>query len=224
MRNRNDSRLREEAGRPRPWAWLRWARWGRREGGGACGGTSCGCPGAVGARQAPAGARRVALVGSPNVGKSALFNHLTGAYATVSNYPGTTVEVTRGEGVVEGETVEVIDTPGFYSFLPVTEEERVTRRLLVEERPDLILHVVEAAALDRMLPLTFQLLEAGFPVILVLNMMDECERLGLSVDVDALSARLGIPVVATVAATGQGVDQLKQEVAHGGRSLLESAI
>ena len=98
------------------------------------------------------------------MGKSALFNHLTGAYATVSNYPGTTVEVTRGEGVVEGETVEVIDTPGFYSFLPVTEEERVTRRLLVEERPDLILHVVEAAALDRMLPLTFQLLEAGFPV------------------------------------------------------------
>src|SRR5690606_42119365 len=95
---------------------------------------------------------------------------------------------------------------------------------LVEERPDLILHVVEAAALDRMLPLTFQLLEAGFPVILVLNMMDECERLGLSVDVDALSARLGITVVATVAATGQGVDQLKQEVAHGGRSLLESAI
>src|SRR5690606_23535743 len=93
----------------------------------------------------------------------------------------------------------------------------------VEERPDLILHVVEAAALDRMLPLTFQLLEAGFPVILVLNMMDECERLGLSVDVDALSARLGIPVVATVAATGQGVDQLKQEVANGGRPILEPA-
>lgn len=175
-------------------------------------------------RPAPAGARRVALAGSPNVGKSALFNALTGAYVTVSNYPGTTVEITRGTGRIAGEEVEMVDTPGFYSFLPVSEEERVTRRLLFTERPDLVLHVVQAAALDRMLPLTLQLLEAGFPVILVLNMMDEFERLGLSVDVAALSARLGIPVVTTVASTGRGIDQLRREVAHHGRRVLEPAV
>lgn len=189
----------------------------------AAGGSAC-CHGATGVRPAPAGARRVALAGSPNVGKSALFNALTGAYVTVSNYPGTTVEITRGTGRIAGEEVEMVDTPGFYSFLPVSEEERVTRRLLFTERPDLVLHVVQAAALDRMLPLTLQLLEAGFPVILVLNMMDEFERLGLSVDVAALSARLGIPVVTTVASTGRGIDQLRREVAHHGRRVLEPAV
>lgn len=223
MRNHNDSQMGEAVtGRRGRWAAALGARGAHRQA--TCDEPSCGCHGAARVRQAPAGARRVALVGSPNVGKSALFNLLTGAYATVSNYPGTTVEVTRGQGIVEGESVELIDTPGFYSFLPVTEEERVTRELLQEERPDLVLHVVEAAALDRMLPLTLQLLEAGFQVILVLNMMDECERLGLTVNAEALAALLGIPVVATVAATGRGVDELRQEVAHCGRSLLESAV
>ncbi|HEY8531456.1 MAG TPA: FeoB small GTPase domain-containing protein [Limnochorda sp.] len=225
MLNHNRSHSRTRARSAGSWigAWL-----ARRERRGPqprpCGDGSCGCHGAVGTRHAPAGARRVALVGSPNVGKSALFNLLTGVYATVSNYPGTTVEIMRGEGIVGSEAVELIDTPGLYSFLPVTEEERVTWRLLQEERPDLVLHVVEAAALDRMLPLTLQLLEAGFPVILVLNMMDECERLGLSVKVDALSSRLGIPVVATVAASGRGVQELEQEVARCGRLLLEHAV
>ncbi|BAS26592.1 iron transporter [Limnochorda pilosa] len=164
------------------------------------------------------------LVGSPNVGKSALFNALTGAYVTVSNYPGTTVELTRGAGRLGDEEVELVDTPGFYSFLPVSEEERVTRHLLLTEQPDLVLHVVEAVALDRMLALTLQLLEAGFTVILVLNMMDECERLGLSVDVAGLSARLGIPVVATVASRGLGLDELRREVALHGRRILEPAV
>ncbi len=152
---------------------------------------------------------KIAIVGSPNVGKSVLFHRLTGTYVTVSNYPGTTVEVFRGSGSIGKETFEVIDTPGMYSFLPVTEEERVARSILLKERPDLILHVADAKNLERMLPLTLQLMETGLPVILVLNMTDEAERLGIQFDLSLLSERLGIPVVATISTTGQGIETLK---------------
>ena len=124
-------------------------------------------------------AAKLALVGSPNVGKSALFNALTGARVIVSNYPGTTVEVYRGKACIQGRDYEVIDTPGMYSLLPITEEEYVTRRLLMQERPDLVLHVVDAKNLERSLVLTLQLLEADLPLILVLNVIDEAEALGL---------------------------------------------
>src|SRR5512147_3219942 len=112
----------------------------------------------------------VAIVGSPNVGKSALFNRLTGAYVTVSNYPGTTVEVTRGRCQAAG--LQVVDTPGLYSLLPTTEEERVARRLLFAESPQAVLNVADAKNLERLLPLTLQLLEAGLPVMLVANILD----------------------------------------------------
>jgi ferrous iron transport protein B len=154
--------------------------------------------------------RMIAIVGSPNVGKSVLFHRLTGTYVTVSNYPGTTVEVFRGKGTIGGETFEVVDTPGMYSFLPITEEERVTRSILLTERPDLILHVVDAKNLERMLPLTLQLLETGLPVILVLNIIDEAERLGIRFDLPYLRKKLAIPVVATASTTGQGIDTLKE--------------
>src|SRR5512139_2348662 len=93
---------------------------------------------------APARGKKVALVGNPNVGKSVLFNALTGAYVTVSNYPGTTVEVSRGKGRLAGKQVGVVDTPGMYRLIPVTEEERVARDILLEESPSLVLHVVDA--------------------------------------------------------------------------------
>jgi ferrous iron transport protein B len=115
--------------------------------------------------------RKIAIVGSPNVGKSVLFNNLTGSYAAVSNYPGTTVEVSRGKAKFGEEEFEVIDTPGMYSLLPITEEERVARSILLDEQPAAILHVIDARNLERMLPLTLQLLEAGLPAILVLNIM-----------------------------------------------------
>ncbi|MCX7771454.1 MAG: 50S ribosome-binding GTPase, partial [Proteobacteria bacterium] len=86
---------------------------------------------------------------------------MTGAYVTVSNYPGTTVEVSRGWYSIDGMKLEIIDTPGMYSMLPISEEERVTRTLLIEEKPELVLHVVDAKNLGRMLPLTLQLIEAG---------------------------------------------------------------
>ncbi|HSL70458.1 MAG TPA: ferrous iron transport protein B [Longimicrobiales bacterium] len=155
---------------------------------------------------------RIALVGAPNVGKSALFNRLTGAYVTVSNYPGTSVEVSRGTLRLEGWTVEVIDTPGLYSLLASTEEERVARGVVLDGESDVLVHVVDAKALPRMLPLTLQLVEAQKPLILAVNMMDEAERLGLGIDLELLARRLSIPVVPIVAIRGRGVEALIAEM------------
>lgn len=154
------------------------------------------------------GRRRIVLVGSPNVGKSLLFNNLTGAYATVSNYPGTTVELTRGTAR-RGETeYEVIDTPGMYALLPTSEEERVGRAVLREGRADVVLHVVDAKNLERMLALTLQFLEAGLPLALALNVMDEAEERGIEIDAARLGRELGIPVVPLVSTTGRGMPEL----------------
>lgn len=152
--------------------------------------------------------RRLVLVGSPNVGKSLLFNNLTGAYATVSNYPGTTVELTRGTAQRGGVEWEVIDTPGMYALLPTSEEERVGRAVLREGRADVVLHVVDAKNLERMLSLTLQFLEAGLPLILVLNVMDEAEERGIAIDAPRLSRDLGIPVIPAVSTTGRGIPEL----------------
>lgn len=155
----------------------------------------------------------IAIVGSPNVGKSVLFNALTGAYVTVSNYPGTTVEVARGKGRVNGAQVGVVDTPGMYRLIPMTEEERVARDILLQDSPAAVLHVVDAKNLERMLPMTLQLIEAGLPVILVANLMDEAERLGVEVNTHALAESLGIAVIATALTRGRGLDALKDALA-----------
>jgi ferrous iron transport protein B len=156
--------------------------------------------------------KKVAIVGNPNVGKSVLFNNLTKHYATVSNYPGTSVEVSRGTAHIAGEEVEVIDTPGIYSLSPITEEERVARRILLDEELFLVIHVVDAKNLERMLPFTLQLLEARLPLVLVLNMMDEATKTGVSIDTELLEKELGIPVIETVSTTGEGVDLLKRRM------------
>ncbi|MBU5613348.1 ferrous iron transport protein B [Geomonas azotofigens] len=159
------------------------------------------------------GAKKVALVGNPNVGKSVLFNALTGAYVTVSNYPGTSVEVSRGTTTINGEEFEIIDTPGMYSILPITEEERVAREILLTERPHLVLHVLDARNLERMLPMTLQLIEAELPVVLVVNIMDEAARMGLEIDIPLLSQRLGIPVIGAATAKKVGVPEIRAAIA-----------
>ncbi len=166
----------------------------------------------------------VAIVGMPNVGKSLLFSRLTGTYVTVSNYPGTTVEFTQGRMRMEccDQQVGVIDTPGMFSLFPISEEERVARRILLEETLSALIHVVDAKNLERMLPLTLQMIEAGLPVILDLNLMDEAERMGIGLQMPLLSNRLGIPVLGTDCTTGRGVLALKakvQEYVHGHASL-----
>jgi ferrous iron transport protein B len=153
--------------------------------------------------------KRVALVGNPNVGKSVLFNALTGAYVTVSNYPGTSVEVARGSAVISGQQWEVIDTPGMYAIHTITEEERVAREILLHETPDVVVHVLDARNLERMLAMTIQLIEAGLPVILVVNIMDEAERMGLRIDFDLLQQKLGIPVIGAATARKRGIDEIR---------------
>ncbi|MCL4474752.1 MAG: ferrous iron transport protein B [Nitrospirae bacterium] len=189
------------------------------------------CRGA--ADEITSGLKKIILAGSPNVGKSVIFNYLTGKYVTVSNYPGTTVEVTRGKGKFGDEEFEIIDTPGMYSLLPITEEERVARSVLLEESPEAVLQVVDAKNLERMLHLTLQLIEAELPVVLDLNLMDEAERLGVRIDINLLEKELGIPVIATVATEGTGMDSLRERLSGykrtSGRNIrydevLESAI
>ena len=166
----------------------------------------------------PQSLRRVALVGNPNVGKSVLFNALTGSYVTVSNYPGTSVEVSRGNATIANETWQVIDTPGMYAVHTITEEERVAREILLNEKPDVVLHVLDARNLERMLAMTIQLIEAGLPVVLVVNIMDEAERMGLSFDLSLLQQRLGIPVIAAATARKRGIEEIKTAIAGLGTS------
>lgn len=155
---------------------------------------------------------RITLVGNPNVGKSVLFNALTGAYTTVSNYPGTSVEVSRGHCDIDGVRYEVLDTPGMYSLLPITEEERVGRDILLREESRVVVHVVDARNLERMLPMTLQLIEGGLPVILVVNIMDEAERLGMTIDIPLLREKLNIPVIGAATARKRGLQEIRQAI------------
>lgn len=157
--------------------------------------------------------RKIVLVGSPNVGKSVLFNALTGAYTVVSNYPGTSVEVSRGNCEIEGVSYQVLDTPGMYSLLPITEEERVGREILLKEKAHTVVHVIDARNLERMLPMTLQLVEAGLPVVLLVNIMDEAERRGMRIDIPLLQEKLGIPVIGGAMARKRGLSELRQVIA-----------
>jgi ferrous iron transport protein B len=163
-----------------------------------------------GGKTVASGLPTLIIVGNPNVGKSALFNRLTGARVVVSNYPGTTVEVTRGRLRLGEIELEAVDTPGMYSFLPITEEERVARRILLTQESYKVLHVLDAKNLERMLPFTLQLIETGLPVVLAVNMLDEAGAAGLEIDFTRLEAELGIPVVGTISTTGTGIENLRK--------------
>ena len=154
---------------------------------------------------------RIALVGNPNVGKSMLFHRLTGKYVTVSNYPGTTVEISSGalRGIPD---VVVVDTPGIVAFPPRSEDEAVTARVLLQENLRAIVQVGDAKNLRRTLHLAVQLSEMGLPLVVALNMVDEAKARGLAVDADKISAVLGVPVVMTIATRNQGVDALIRSV------------
>ncbi|MCW8858827.1 MAG: ferrous iron transport protein B [Deltaproteobacteria bacterium] len=155
---------------------------------------------------------KIVLVGNPNVGKSVLFNVLTGAYTTVSNYPGTSVEVSRGHCVIKDQRYEILDTPGMYSMMPITDDERVARQILLKEDPHAVIHVIDARNIERMLPMTLQLIEAGLPVILVVNILDEAKRLGMQLDLQLLQDNLGIPVIGAVMKRKVGLYELRQAI------------
>ena len=165
-------------------------------------------------KQVVSAARTVILVGNPNVGKSVLFGALTGKYVTVSNYPGTTVEVTRGSAVIEGHPWHVMDTPGTNNLLPMSEDEQVTRDILLSERGYVALQVCDAKNLRRGLLLSVQLAEAGVPFVLALNMADEAAGRGIGIDADHLSREIGVDVVPTVAIQRQGLATLQTRLAR----------
>ena len=153
---------------------------------------------------------RILLMGNPNVGKSVVFSRLTGVNVIASNYPGTTVGYTRGFMKLGEEKVEVIDVPGTYTLEPTSEAEEVARRML--DTGDIVINVVDATNLERNLYLTLQLLERNIPVIVALNIWDDTKHRGINIELDKLRELLGVPVIPTVATTGEGIKELVRSI------------
>ncbi|OGW76657.1 MAG: hypothetical protein A3K16_02960 [Omnitrophica bacterium RIFCSPLOWO2_01_FULL_45_24] len=154
----------------------------------------------------------IVLVGNPNVGKSVIFNALTGKYVTVSNYPGTTVEVAKGVGKFSGHTLSVIDTPGVNSLTAHSEDEKVTKDILSRSDISAIVQVADSKNMKRSLLLTLELMELNIPLVLNLNMSDEAKERGIKIDIKKLSEKLGIDVAETIAITGEGIPRLKEAI------------
>ncbi|RPI33376.1 MAG: ferrous iron transporter B [Nitrospiraceae bacterium] len=152
----------------------------------------------------------ICLVGNPNVGKSAIFGLLTGRYVTVSNYPGTTVEITKGEAYIHKGKYQIIDTPGVNSLVPMSEDEKVTRDILLQKRSDTVVHVADSKNMKRSLFITIQLIEMGLPIVIDLNMRDEASSRGIDIDESALSEIFGLDVVSTIAVQKKGINTLKK--------------
>ena len=154
----------------------------------------------------PKNAKKVVLVGNPNVGKSVVFNALTGLYVDVSNFPGTTLDISHG---IVGPYA-IIDTPGVYGVSSFNQEEIVARDVILGA--DIVINVIDAVHLERDLFLTQQIIDMGIPVIVALNMLDEVKKQGIEIDVDLLSDLLGVPVIPTVAVKKEGLDEIKQSI------------
>ncbi|UCD58528.1 MAG: ferrous iron transport protein B [Candidatus Hydrogenedentota bacterium] len=150
----------------------------------------------------------ITLVGNPNVGKSVIFSLLTGKYVTVSNYPGTTVEIAKGTSSFDGGTYRVIDTPGANSLIPRSEDEKVARDMLLMDDSTTVIQVADSKNLRRSLILTSQMAEMGVPMVLALNMSDEAKSAGIRIDAKKLAERLGVPTVETVATERRGINKL----------------
>ncbi len=155
---------------------------------------------------------KILLMGNPNVGKSVIFSRLTGVQVIASNYPGTTVSYTRGFMRLGEEKVEVVDVPGTYTLEPTSEAEEIALQMLCSG--DLVINVVNATNLERNLYLTLQLIEKGIPMIIALNMWDDTKHRGIHIDLDKLGNLLGVPVIPTVALTGEGIKGLVESISR----------
>ncbi|MHC1590716.1 MAG: ferrous iron transport protein B [Candidatus Helarchaeales archaeon] len=154
----------------------------------------------------------VALAGNANVGKSLIFNQLTGMSQIIGNWPGKTVTKAEGYLIFKNYKINIIDLPGIYSLSTYSLEEIVSREYIALEKPDIVVNVVDASLLERNLFFTIQLLELGRPMILVLNLMDVAEQKGISIDARKLEDILGVPVIKMVARTGQGITELVNKI------------
>ena len=155
----------------------------------------------------------IALAGNPNCGKTTMFNALTGANQYVGNWPGVTVEKKEGKlkGKRKEEDITITDLPGIYSLSPYTLEEVVARNYLINERPDVILNIVDGTNIERNLYLSTQLMELGIPVIMAVNMMDVVEKSGEKIHTDKLSKKLGCEVVEISALKGTGIKEAAEK-------------
>ncbi|MBI3646678.1 MAG: ferrous iron transport protein B [Acidobacteriales bacterium] len=154
----------------------------------------------------------VALVGQPNCGKSTIFNQVIGYRSETANFPGSTVDVSRGQVRQNGSALELIDVPGIYSLTTSNPAEAAAKRLLLTAKVDLVINVLDSSLLSRGLELTLELMELGIPMLVCLNMMDDAERKGIAISAEKLSERLGLPVVKTVASRGLGIRELFAKV------------
>ena len=163
-------------------------------------------------RQKESPVERIILIGNPNVGKSVIFNYLTGKYVTVSNYPGTTVEVATGMMSIHGKKFQAVDTPGINSLIPTSEDEKVTRDILLHGPPAHLVQVIDTKNLRRGLLISLQFLEMGVPFVVVLNMWDEAKSRGIDINLRKLSEHLGMPVLKTVATRRKGLEKIKENL------------
>ena len=153
----------------------------------------------------------IALAGNPNCGKTTLFNEITGSKQHVGNWPGVTVEKKEGKYKKDKE-MTIVDLPGIYSLSPYSAEEIVARNYIVEEKPDVLINIIDGTNIERNMYLTLQILETGIPTVVALNMMDEVESSGTKIDIDKISKALGVKVVPIVARNGKNIDLLMNEV------------
>ncbi len=164
----------------------------------------------------------IAIAGNPNVGKSIIFNQLTGVGVITANYSGTTAELALGTTRYEDKVIGVVDLPGAYSLTGMAEDQLVTRRFLFEDHPGALIYILDATNLERNLYALLQLIDLKVPLVVALNLLDEARRLGIDVDADRLSSLLGVPVMPMVATEGRGVKETFAaaiEVAHGLRKI-----
>ena len=160
----------------------------------------------------------IALAGNPNAGKTTIFNALTGLRQHTGNWPGKTVEKKEGEIEHGDMTINIVDLPGTYSLTAYSPEEIIARDYIIEERPDVVINVVDATNLERNLYLTVQILELDVPVVLALNMTDDLHKDGARINADQLSQLLGnIPIVSTTANQGKGIPELISKAVRAAR-------
>jgi len=167
---------------------------------------------------------KILLMGHPNVGKSAFFNRLTGARAIESNYPGTTVDYTKGWMRLEGENVEVIDVPGTFSLEAKDKAEEVAVKMLEENKEAIIICIIDASKIERGLYLALQIIEKGYPILIALNMWDVAEDKNIEIDVKELENILGVPIVPTIAIGGEGIREIVSRIKEASSVKIEKII
>jgi len=167
---------------------------------------------------------KVLLMGHPNVGKSVFFNRLTGSNVIESNYPGTTVDYTKGYMRLENRDVEVIDVPGTFSLEPKDKAEEVAVKMLEEGKDAIIVCVIDSSKIERGLYLALEIIEKGYPVIIALNMWDVAKDKNIEIDVKALEKILGVPVIPTVAISGEGIKEIVSRIKEAAPVKIEKII